>query len=279
MIVDGRAIAAEIKEELKARVAERTAPPTLFVFIIGDNPVSERFLSVKKKFASDVGVTVEERRYDDGIATLRLASDVEGVAMGGNRGVIVQLPLPDTLDTARVLDAIPPHADPDMLSVESQRMFQDGRSRIVPPVVAALREILERNNVTIKNKNVVIIGKGRLVGAPAAVWLRREGGKVTVLDSRTPDIGAYTKDADIIVSGAGRAGLITPDVVKEGVVILDAATSETPPERGKQGGKLAGDADPACAEKASVFTPVPGGIGPITVAMLFKNLLLLTNKG
>ncbi|MBI4120887.1 MAG: bifunctional 5,10-methylenetetrahydrofolate dehydrogenase/5,10-methenyltetrahydrofolate cyclohydrolase [Parcubacteria group bacterium] len=271
MIIDGRQIALEIKEELKAEVAKRKTPPTLFVFMVGENMVSEKFLGVKERFAHDIGVPVLKKHFGDDVDTLHLAGEIAETAKQSTRGIIVQLPLPSTIDTQHVLDAIPPHTDPDMLSSFSMEMFRDGRSKIVPPVTGAIAEILQRERVVIKDKNVVIIGKGRLVGAPAAVWFTHQGGNVTVLDSKTPDISEYTQRADIIVSGVGKAGLLIPEIIKDGVVILDAATSEA-------SGKLAGDADPMCAEKASVFTPVPGGIGPVTVAMLFKNLLVLTQE-
>ncbi|MBI4118361.1 MAG: bifunctional 5,10-methylenetetrahydrofolate dehydrogenase/5,10-methenyltetrahydrofolate cyclohydrolase [Parcubacteria group bacterium] len=269
MIVDGRAIAGEIKEGLKAEVARRDTPPTLFVFMAGENMVSEKFLGVKERFAHDIGIPVLKKHFPGDVDTLHLAAEIAEIAQGSDCGIIVQLPLPSALNTKEVLDVIPPHMDPDMLSSSSMMMFENGRAKILPPVTAAIAEILQREHVVIKDKNVVIIGKGRLVGAPAAVWFRHQGGNVEVLDSKTLDIGEYTRNADIIVTGVGKAGLLTPEIIKDGVVILDAATSEA-------SGKLAGDADPACASKASVFTPVPGGIGPITVAMLYKNLLILT---
>lgn len=269
MIIDGKQIAEKIKEELKIEASKRKESPALFVFMVGENMISEKFLGVKERFAHDIGVPVFKKHFGDDVDTLRIASEIAKVARKDNKGIIVQLPLPGTVHTQRVLDAIPSHADPDMLSNASILMFQNGRSNILPPVVGAIAEILKQENVTIKGKNVVVIGKGRLVGAPAATWFRRHGAHVTILDIKTPDISEHTENADIIVSGVGKAGLITPEVVKEGVVILDAATSEA-------SGKLVGDADPRCSELASVFTPVPGGIGPITVAMLFKNLLILT---
>ena len=145
-------------------------------------------------------------------------------------------------------------------------MFKDGKFDIMPPVVGAIAEILKRESVSVKDKNVVVIGKGALVGEPAAVWFKQQGARVVVLDRKTKNISMVTKDADIIVSGAGVPSLITADMLSDGVIFFDAGTSES-------GGVLKGDASPECALKCSIFTPVPGGIGPITIAVLLRNVV------
>ena len=178
----------------------------------------------------------------------------------------MQLALPEHIDTKAILDAVPVEKDIDVLSSKSRERFEKGELDITPPVVGAIKEIVEREQVEFGGKNVVVVGKGSLVGGPAALWFKNKGANVTVVDQDTNNITEVTQNADIIVSGAGVPGLITPDMIKEGMVLLDAGTSE-------QGGKLKGDADPACAEKASIFTPVPGGIGPITIATLLQNLV------
>ncbi len=158
-----------------------------------------------------------------------------------------------------------------MLSTEANLLFEEGGALILTPVVGAIKEICDEVDVKIRGKKVLIIGHGRLVGAPSAVWFKQQGGDVMVLDEPTLNLGDFTMDADIIVCGVGSAWLVKPEMIKKGVVIFDAGTSE-------EGGIVVGDADPRCEDIASVFTPVPGGIGPITVAMIFKNLLgLATN--
>jgi methylenetetrahydrofolate dehydrogenase (NADP+)/methenyltetrahydrofolate cyclohydrolase len=132
-------------------------------------------------------------------------------------------------------------------------------------VVSAVDEILKRNNVSLKKNKFVVAGKGKLVGRPVAVWLAGEGADVLAVDDQTGDINKQLKQADVIISGIGKPGFITPDMIKDGVVLIDAGTSE-------QAGKLAGDIDPACADKASLLTPVPGGVGPVVLSMLFNNL-------
>ena len=141
---------------------------------------------------------------------------------------------------------------------------------MLAPVTGAIKEILERLHVSLKDKKIVVVGNGRLVGAPTSAWLTSMGAEVAVLTREDAHIEAYTKDADIIVLGAGKANIVLPDMVKEGVIILDAGTSEAE-------GEVLGDASLLCAPKAAFFTPVPGGIGPIAVAMIFKNLFSLVH--
>jgi len=161
-----------------------------------------------------------------------------------------------------VLAELPAHKDIDAVG--------KGNQFVLPPVAEAIAEVFRRNNISAQGKQTVVVGAGRLVGKPAKALLEDVGAKVSVV-TETQGSLSELKDADIVVLGAGNPGMVTPDLLKEGVVLIDAGTSE-------QGGKLSGDADPRCAEVASVFTPVPGGIGPIAVAMIFKNLFVLAEK-
>jgi methylenetetrahydrofolate dehydrogenase (NADP+)/methenyltetrahydrofolate cyclohydrolase len=145
--------------------------------------------------------------------------------------------------------------------------YDGSDNTLLPPVVGAIAEISRTHNVSFANRSVVVVGNGRLVGAPAAAYAAKEGARVTVVTKDSDNISA-TRDADIIILGAGSPGLLTPDMVKEGVVVFDAGTSE-------EGGMLVGDADPAVVQKAALLTPVPGGIGPLTIAILLKNVLYL----
>ena len=148
-------------------------------------------------------------------------------------------------------------------------MINEGRS-VLAPVAGAIEEILERSTIDVRGKKCVVVGAGKLVGAPAAYLMRRLGSDVSVVTLESGSLDEL-KTADIVILGAGNPGFVTPEMIKEGVVLIDAGTSE-------QGGKVRGDADPACSEKAALFTPVPGGLGPIAVAMIFKNLLDLIEK-
>jgi methylenetetrahydrofolate dehydrogenase (NADP+) / methenyltetrahydrofolate cyclohydrolase len=238
MIIDGRDIADQILSGLHGSL-------TLGV-VMGTDAASDSFVRMKEKTAQRVGVTLKRYAPEQIEETLRCD------------GILVQLPLPNSEE---FIKKIPPEKDVDAL----------GEHPLVhSPVAGAIKEVLERANVEVKNKKAVVVGAGKLVGMPAAKLLEELGANVSIITSTE---GSLTEllDADIVVLGAGEPGFIKPAMLKEGVVLIDAGTSESK-------GKLAGDADPACAEVASVFTPVPGGIGPIAVAMIFKNLFELNTR-
>lgn len=266
MIIDGRAIAGEIKEELKNKVGQMDEKLSLAVFAGREDLATRKFIEIKKRFADDIGVSIEVKSLP-GATTDKLVKEIQDAAKSCN-GIIVQFPLESGIDTDIVRNAIPLSLDIDVLSDEAVSRFARGEFPILPPVAGAIAEIVRRNNVVLEGKRVVVVGEGRLVGKPASIWARLRGANVTTLNAESYDISYEIRKADILILGAGVPYLIKPDMVKGGVVIFDAGTSEA-------SGKLVGDADPRCAEKASLFTPVPGGIGPITVAMIFKNLVRL----
>jgi len=265
MIVDGRAIANEIKEQLKKEMFGKHL--SLVVFVMSHDLATQKFIEIKKKFAESIGVTVVVEEFGGDISTEILADKVKRIS-DEHSGIIIQLPLAPHIDANTVCNTVPASHDVDVITDTLFEVFQKGTSSILPPVVGAVAEISVRHGISIEGKHIAIVGSGRLVGKPSEVWFKREGAYVHVLDKSTANLREETSKADILVLGAGLPGFITPEFIKEGVVIFDAGTSEAE-------GKLVGDADPACASKASVFTPVPGGIGPITVAMIFRNLLTL----
>ncbi len=239
MIIDGKKIADEILDELHGSY-------TLGVVLNEGDAASSSFVRIKEKVAARVGVTL--KRFSLEAFDQAILCD----------GIIVQLPI---ANAEELLAKIHPEKDVDAL----------GPSPLVlAPVAEAVREILTRTGVEVKNKKAVVVGAGKLVGAPCAKLLREMGAEVSVV---TLEHGLLLelKNADIVILGAGSPGLIKPEMLKAGVVLIDAGTSE-------MAGKLSGDADPACAGVASIFTPVPGGIGPIAVAMIFKNLYELTSS-
>ena len=263
MIVDGRLLALERKEEVR-REREKFGPLSLGVVMATKSSVTESYVGIKKRAAADLNIDVVEYRLPE-TATLEEIIDATRKA-GSHDGVILQLPLPDGIDVEMAKNAIPTMLDVDVLSDSAFKLFQENNFGAVPPVPAAMWYILKRHSVSIEGANIVLIGGGRLVGKPAGVLFERLGAKVTTLIKG--DSLELTKNADIIISGAGSPALIKPDMVKEGVVIIDGGTSES-------SGKVVGDASPACAPKASVFTPVPGGVGPIAVVEIFANLVAL----
>lgn len=250
MIINGKKIAEEIKESLKKEIEASGKKLKLAIVQAGENPVSQKFIDRKMKFAEEIGVKAKVYNLPQDITTNKLRKKMAEICKNSN-GVIVQLPLPEHINTQYILNSIPQKKDVDVLS--------ENRSKVLTPVVGAIKEILDKNNIDIKNKNVVVLGAGLLVGKPAMIWFMNQGATVSVLRSSTKDISKYTKEADIIVTGVGKPNLITADMVKEGVIAIDAG----------------GDIDQKVAEKSSLFTPIRGGIGPITVAMVFKNLIIL----
>lgn len=254
MIIDGKALAAEILAQTKARTETLQHRPKVVAVAGSDTPATRSYLKIKASRAADAGCDFEVRAYP--------ADYFDADA------VIIQLPLSDGVDTKTACDALPIEKDADVLSGSARARFESGvEGCLLPPVVGAIKKIFEYGEVEVFGKRALVIGSGFLVGAPAATWLRQRGAYVTIAD-RDSDLAELLKDADIIVSGAGVPGIIKPEMLKEGVVLIDAATSES-------NGVIAGDADPLCAEKCSLFTPVPGGVGPIAVACLFENVVTL----
>ena len=259
MIIDGRAIAQEILAHAKARATRLPHPPRVAAYVAEDpTPATRSYLAIKKRSAEAAGCVFLE------------TSDAAEFADAD--AAIVQLPVPEA--NRHLLDEIPIEKDADVLSHAAREVFERGEAgALLPPVAGAVAEILSRASVVAAGKRAVVVGTGFLVGGPVATWLARQGTDVVVLaiDSTEEERSAALRAADLIVSGAGAPHLITPDLIHDDVVLIDAGTSEL-------GGEVVGDADPACAEVCSLFTPVPGGVGPIAVAKLFENAVTLAER-
>lgn len=263
MIFDGRKRAEEIAQELKDRVAHMDIPPTLAIVLVGDNHASRAYIQKKVERAAGIGIAVQQIIFPADITEEKLISEINGINTDASiTGIIVQLPLPKHIDAQTILNSVASEKDVDGLGEDS---------RVLTPVVGAVKDILETYDIQLADKKVVVVGKGRLVGLPAIVWLESEGVVPHVIDQNSTDSSEKLAHADIIISGAGNPHFIQPDMVKDGVVLLDAGTSE-------QGGELVGDIHPDCAQKASLYTPVPGGIGPMTVVLLLRNLVELASQ-
>lgn len=260
MIIEGIVIAKDIKTQLRGELATLTHLPTLGFVRSGDDLVAKKFVGMKAKTAAELGIPVVEFLLPQGADTEAAIAAVKEVAAKTD-GVIIQMPLAQTIDTAKVLQALPIEKDVDAMGERSGTL-------VLTPVVGAIAHILDvyKGPSFVQGKKVSVVGQGKLVGAPAAAWFKTQGAEVSVV-ARGDDLGLLTS-ADVVVLGAGVPGMVVPDMLKPGVVLIDAGTSEA-------GGTLKGDADPSCAEMASLFTPVPGGIGPVAVAMIFKNLRML----
>lgn len=282
MIIDGRKIRDEIKELLKKEVAELKKDLRLGIVLVGDNPVSLRFIEEKKKFGNEIGVDARVYKFDETISTTALRDKLaEIIHIKQNTGVILQLPLPAQINTQYILNSIVPEKDIDVLSSRALGEFYVGRSVILPPVVGAvdliLKQIFSDVMPEIAEKNIVIVGAGRLVGKPLAVYFINKLATVSVLNKNTSEISKFTREADILISGVGLPKFIKSDMVKNESIVLDCGASvEKVKTDSGETEKYSGDVDfDEVSKKAAFITPVPGGVGPITVAMLFKNLVEL----
>ncbi len=263
-LVDGRLLAKQLTEEVLHLVAECKKPPRLVVVTCDPNFETKKFLALKQTKAESLGVLMETIVLPKESTTEEIITLIKDKSTEID-GVIVQLPLPKHIDTDLVLKSIPKEQDVDRFDYSGED------TDILPPVVGAIDEITKYYDVKWQDKKVVVFGQGRLVGAPAMLYARAKGACVKVVTENTTDILSATKDADIIILGVGKPDLLTSDMVKEGVVVFDAGASE-------DGGLLVGDANQDVGSKASLLTPVPGGIGPMTVILLFRNLLKLRSR-
>jgi methylenetetrahydrofolate dehydrogenase (NADP+)/methenyltetrahydrofolate cyclohydrolase len=270
-ILDGKAIAADVRGEVAARVRALPRPPGLAAVLVGEDPASKIYVGSKRKMAREVGVTSIEEDLPARASMSEVLRAIESLNANPEvTGIIVQLPLPDGLDPIAAQEAIDPRKDVDGLHPENQGLLMLGRPRFVPATPAGVVEILHRSGIEVEGRHVVVMGRSNLVGRPLAVLLGQKApglnATVTLVHTGTKDVGAFTRRADILVVAAGRAKAITAEMVAPAAVVIDVGMN-----RGADG-KLRGDVDyDAVSEVASAITPVPGGVGPMTVAMLLAN--------
>lgn len=264
MNINGNQIAADIIARTNARAQALERRPTLLALTVEPNAATKSYLRIKDKRATEAGV--EMRLVDAKALASTTAELITLVAHAAEDAVLVQLPLAGGFDARQVCDAIPADKDADVLSSQARKK----PGALLPPVVGAVAEILDVNDISVSGMRAVVIGDGWLVGNPCAAWLESQGAEVFHISGKGADLSVLAL-ADLIVSGAGDAHVIRPEMIKQGVILLDAGTSES-------SGVLAGDADPACAAKCALFTPVPGGMGPIAVAKLFENVVTLAER-
>ena len=264
MLGDGREIAKKVYEDVAGAVATLPRLPKLCAVTCAPNFETKSYLELKKRRAKEAGIALNVIELPEDAQTEDVIACIERIAPETD-GIVVQLPLPAHVDKEAVLAAVPAQQDPDGFS------YGVHEAACLSPVAAAIDEISATYDVAWDGTSVVILGHGRLVGKPAAVYAAGRGREVTVLTEESADIAKRIADADILITGVGKPQLVTADMLKPGVVVFDAGTSE-------DGGELVGDVAPAAAEVASLITPVPGGIGPITVACLLRNLVYLVRQ-
>lgn len=267
--MDGKALAAKVKEEVAAQVAGMERKPGLAVVLVGDNPASRVYVNGKKKDCAECGIYSEEYAIPAETTQQELLELVE--TLNGREdidGILVQLPLPKHLNEKEVLLAIRPDKDVDCFHPFSVGQLMIGEQGFQPCTPAGVMRMLKEYGIDPAGKHCVIVGRSNIVGKPQAMLMLRENATVTVCHTKTPDLKAECLRADILVAAAGRVGLITGDMVKEGAVVVDVAMNRN------EAGKLCGDVVfEEAAQRASYITPVPGGVGPMTRAMLMENIL------
>lgn len=272
-LIDGKKIAAETRADIAARTAAFTREygfaPGLAVIIVGEDPASQVYVRNKKKACEEVGFYSKVYEMPAEITMEALLERIEILKQDAKiHGILVQLPLPKHLDEKAVIAAIPPEKDVDAFHLINTGKIMLGEYSFLPCTPAGVMKMLEYENIDVSGKECVVIGRSNIVGKPMAMLLLHANGTVTICHSRTKDLAEVTRRADILVVAIGKADFVTGDMVKEGAVVIDVGMNR------RADGKLTGDVDFASVEpKASAITPVPGGVGPMTITMLLENTL------
>ena len=272
--IDGKALAAKVKARAAEGAKDLPRKPGLAVMLVGDNQASRVYVNGKEKDCAECGflsfehTLPAETQEETLLALIERLNNDEAVD-----GILVQLPLPKHLDEEKVLNAIHPEKDVDCFHPFNVGRLVIGDPVFLPCTPAGVMEMLKEYGIEVAGKRCVVLGRSNIVGKPMGALLLQQSGTVTTCHSRTPDLASFTREADILVAAVGKVGLVTGDMVKEGAVVIDVAMNRNAE------GKLCGDVDYASVEpKASYITPVPGGVGPMTRAMLMENLLTAAKR-
>ncbi len=272
VIIDGKKVSADVRAKVAAEIAElkdKGISTTLAVIIVGDDPASRTYVNNKKKACADCGIISEEyalpaeTTQEELLALVNELNDRADV-----NGILCQLPLPKHLDSEAVIEAISPKKDVDAFHAVNVGKIMIGNYDFLPCTPAGVMEMIASEKIEVEGKNCVVIGRSNIVGKPMSMLLLHKNATVTICHSRTKNLAEVTSKADILVAAVGKAKFVKADMVKEGAVVIDVGMNRD------ENGKLCGDVDFAEVEpKASAITPVPGGVGPMTIAMLMKNTL------
>ena len=259
ILLNGQKLADGILDDLKKEIKTRQLKLKLAVVLVGQDPSSKIYIKKKEEAARKIGLDFGLHHFKENIKQKELGKEVAKIGKDKkNSGMIIQLPLPGSMDAKKILDLIPAQKDVDVLSEKNFEKFSAGKLKILPPTIGAIAAILKEYRISLKGRYVVIVGAGRLVGKPLAAWLRLQKANFSILDKNTEDLSYFTKKADILISGVGRADLIRGDMVRQGSTVID----------------VGGDVNFSdVSGKTSCITPVFGGVGPLTVAYLLYNLV------
>lgn len=272
VIIDGKAVSADVRGRLREEVTtlgKRGITPGLAVVLVGEDPASKVYVGNKTKACAELGIYSEQHSLPAATTQAELLALVEKLGKDPKiHGILVQLPLPEHLDEAAVIAAINPDKDVDAFHAANVGAVMIGSYKFLPCTPAGVMELIAATGVPVAGKRCVVVGRSNIVGKPMAMLLLHAHGTVTICHSRTADLAAVCREADILVAAVGRAKFITADMVKPGAVVIDVGMNRD------ENGKLCGDVDFAGAkEVAGYITPVPGGVGPMTITMLMKNTI------
>ena len=270
--IQGLELSKKIEEEVKQSTKGCIIRPSVAVIEIGDNELVQKHVELKQKACERADIYFRHFKYDETVSELTIVNKIKELNNDDYvNGIMIELPIPEKYNEKRLLNAIINSKDIDGLTDINVGRAIGGRKTIIPSTVMAILTLIKENNIELEGKEVVLVGKGKLVGKPLIFQLLNEGATVTVCHSRTLDLKKHTKEADIIISGAGVKNLITADLVKEGVIIIDAGYVI-------EDGKVYGDVEEAVSKKASLMTPKTGCIGPLSISMFLKNIMTSYNS-
>jgi methylenetetrahydrofolate dehydrogenase (NADP+)/methenyltetrahydrofolate cyclohydrolase len=280
-IIDGKALSSKMRskiaEEVAALVEKSGVQPGLAVILVGNNPASVSYVTAKEKACREAGMLSREIRMSETTTEKELLAEIEKLNSDkAIHGILVQLPLPKGISEKRVINAISPEKDVDGFTPVNIGRMMIGEPCFLPCTPHGIIKLIEFAGIDAAGKHAVVIGRSNIVGKPVAALLSRKetNATVTLCHTGTPDIAAYTKQADIVVVAAGRPNTLTGDMIKEGAVVIDVGVNRIPDDNHPRGFRLCGDADfDSCRKKALAITPVPGGVGPMTITMLLWNTL------
>jgi methylenetetrahydrofolate dehydrogenase (NADP+)/methenyltetrahydrofolate cyclohydrolase len=272
-IIDGKKIAAAVEEEVRAALEKLPFRPGLVAVRVGNDPASEVYVRNKARKAKELGLAGAELVFDGAMHEHELLAEIDTLNNDDNiDGILVQLPLPRQIDPKKVIDAIDPPKDVDGFHPINVGLLHLGRPALVPCTPAGIMRLIASTGTDIAGKRAVVIGRSDIVGKPVAALLLRENATVTICHSRTRDLPEVVREADIVVAAIGKPRFVTAEMVKRGAIVIDVGINRVD-------GKLAGDVDfERVREVASWITPVPGGVGPMTIAMLMKNTVIAAGR-
>jgi methylenetetrahydrofolate dehydrogenase (NADP+)/methenyltetrahydrofolate cyclohydrolase len=265
-IIDGKALGAKVREEVAASVAD-LGHVGLATILVGDDPASHIYIDLKQKAATQAGMDARDLKLPADMSEEELLATIAEVNADDEvDGLLVQLPLPDHIDENRVIEAIAPEKDVDGIHPVNAGRLYLGRPTLVPGTPLGIMRMLDEYEIPLEGARAVVVGRSAIVGKPMAHLLLQRNATVTICHSRTQDLERHTLDADVLVAAVGRTHLISADMVKAGATVIDVGMNRDESSR-----KVLGDVDPGATERASYMTPVPGGVGPMTIAMVLQN--------